>query len=166
MIEESWNKFVNHLKVEDTENLEKINPPATIEQLEKAKAVLGPLFHEDLQKIYKLANGFIQGAYILSDGYRILPIDEMLEKSLDLVGQVLITDVEAGEFKKIDKIKMVIFAIAKEDDEDIEQIGFSLRRNKTDIAIWYKEGGIHSFEEVVETGETFEEWFNDMLEYY
>ena len=166
MIEKIWNQFINYLKNEDQGNLKKINPPATKKQLEKAKKTLGSLFHEDIEKIYEKADGFIEGAYLLSDKYRILPIDEMLEKSLKLVGEVLITDWEAGESKKINKLTIVIFAVAKDDNEDIQQIGFSVRKNKTNITIWYKEGGIHTFEEVVETSETLEEWLNEMMEYY
>lgn len=166
MIEQIWDKFIGYLKAEDPEILKKINPPATKEQIDKAKKVLGSLFHEDIQKIYQMANGFAQGGYLLSDKYRILPIDEMLEKSLKLVGEIFITDTTVGEYKKIDKLKMIIFAVAKEDDEDIHQIGLSLRKNKTNIAIWYKEGGIHTFEEVIETSENLEEWFGEMMEYY
>ena len=161
-----WQNFLAGLEKYSSELIKEINPPATEAQLEKARTLLGPLFHPELEELYKIANGFAPGAYLLRDDYRILPLEEMIEKSLAIIGTTVPTDFEAGEYTTLKKLKLLVFAIAKEEDEDVEQVSISIKRGKTDISLWYKEGGIHDFEEVVSTSETLKEWLTVVVEEY
>ncbi len=165
-MEKIWNEFIGHLTKTEPESLSKINPPATTEQLNEAKAILGSVFHEDIEQLYHLANGFTEGAYLLRDDYRILPIDEMIKQSLALAGKRIFTDYEAGQSRKIKKGDMIVLALAEEDNCDVEKISISVTRGKTNVAIWFKEDGIHDYEEVIDTSETLEEWLTSVLEYY
>jgi hypothetical protein len=67
-----------------------------------------------------------------------------------------------------EKALHVLFAQAKDDDPDVEQVSLRLRSKvkPPSVEIWFREGGIHDWEEVVETGESLTEWFEECLEYY
>jgi hypothetical protein len=166
-MEKIWNKFIDSINQIDPEFLRKINPPATEELLNNAKTMLGPAFHEDVEQLYSLANGFADGAYLLTDYYRILPIDEMIAKSLALIGKRFTTDYEAGESMKTKKGELIILALVEEDDCDKEKIGVSVTTGKTDMAIWFKEGGIHDYKElIIDSSQTLEKWLTSLIDGY
>ena len=62
----------------------------------------------------------------------------------------------------------VLFAQAQDDDPDVEQVSLRLRSKvkSPSVELWFREGGIHDWDEVVETGESLTEWFAECLEYY
>ena len=165
-ISEVWERFLKLLEAHAPEVIGHIRPPASMEAIAAAEQRLKVVFPEELRQFYLLADGFQEGAYLLIDYYRILPLDEMVEASLAMVGQVVVMDFLAGEIEKPKKVVRLLFARAKEDDPDISQVTLRLRARKPYMETWYREGGVHDWEEVVETGESLTESIETYLEYY
>ena len=165
-ISEVWERFVALLKADSPQMVARIRPPASAEVLAEAEQRLQVVFPAELRHFYLLADGFAEGVYLLREDYRILPLGEMVEASLALVGEPVILDNLAGETEIPKKVVRLLFALAKEDDPDVSQVSLRLRTKKPCVEMWYREGGIHDWEEVVETDESLTEWLDDCLEYY
>ncbi len=161
-----WERFVKLLAADSPDRVARIRPPATVEAIAEAEQRLGAVFPEELRQLYLIADGFAEGVLLLRDDYRILPLSEMVEASLALVGKVVVMDYLAGEIEKPKKVVRLLFARAQEDDPDISQVSLRLRAKKSSVELWYLEGGIHDWEEVVEIGESLTEWIEGCLEYY
>ncbi len=112
------------------------------------------------------ADGFALGAFLLRDDYRILPVDEMVEASLGLVGASITLDFESGEVSRAKKVIRLVLARARPDDEDVEQISLRLRARKPTIEMWYREGGIHTYAEVVDWQESLTDWLALVVDEY
>jgi hypothetical protein len=122
---------------------------------------------EELLQLYSLADGFAVGAYVLRDGYRLLPLDEMIEASLALVGEPVVLDALAGEYSQVQRVIRLVFGQAQEDDPDIVQVSVRLWHRKwPSVEVWYRAGGIYDFEEVVDTQDSLTAWLEACLEYY
>ena len=98
----------------------------------------------------------------------ILPLGELVEASLALVGVPIPMDALALQVTVPKKVIRLLFARAKADHPDVEQVSVRLRSKlkPPSVEIWFREGGIHDWEEVVETGNTVTEWLDECLEYY
>src|SRR5215471_8814366 len=92
-----WAQFIDLLTAQSAALLAHIRPPATPEALAEAEQRLRRAIPEDLRRLYSLADGFVTGAYLLHDDYRLLPLGEMVEASLALVGEPVVLDELAGE---------------------------------------------------------------------
>ncbi|MGO8951447.1 MAG: SMI1/KNR4 family protein [Ktedonobacterales bacterium] len=147
--------------------LKQIRPPATIEGIQEAEQRLHCAIPDELQHLYLLADGFVEGAFLLRDTYRLLPLSEMVDATLALVGTPIIFDVLSGEVSLSNKVVRLVFAHAKADDPDVAQITLRLwPKKKPSVELWYREGGLHTFEEVVDWQESVTEWIGECLEYY
>src|SRR5262249_44657382 len=118
----AWARFIALLTTQSPELLEQIRPPAAPEALAAAEQRLRRALPQDLRQLYALADGFVAGAYLLRDDYRLLPLDEMVEASLALVGAPVVLDELAGEVSVAKTVIRLVVARAKEDDPDIEQV--------------------------------------------
>jgi cell wall assembly regulator SMI1 len=161
-----WARFITLLAADAPQMVERIRPPATAGALAEAEQRLAVALPEDMRQLYLLADGFAEGAFLLRDDYRILPLSEMIEASLALVGETVVLDYLAGEVEKPKKVTRLLFARAQEDDPDVSQVSVRLRAKKPSVELWYLEGGIHDWEEVVELGESVTEWIDGCLQYY
>jgi hypothetical protein len=122
---------------------------------------------EELRRLYSLADGFVAGAYLLHDDFRLLPIGEMVEASLALVGEPVVLDELAGEVSVSKKVIRLVFAQTREDDLDISQVSLRLwPKKQPSVEMWYRAGGIHDFEEVVDWQESLQTWLEGCLEEY
>jgi hypothetical protein len=167
-INDVWGQFVALLHMQTPMLVAYIRPPASAEDIADAEQRLGIDFPEEMRQLYLLADGFAEGAYLLRDAYRILPLGELVEASLALVGAPIMMDALALQVTVPKKILHVLFAQAKDGDPDVEQVSLRLRSKvkSPSVEIWFREGGIHDWEEVVETGESLTEWFDECLEHY
>src|SRR5262245_48108509 len=161
----SWARFIELLATQSSKLLEHIRPPATPESVAAAEQRLQRALPQDLRQLYSLADGFVAGAYLLQDNYRLLPIDEMVEASLALVGEPVVLDELAGQFSVSKRVIRLVFAHAKEDDDDISQVSLRLWPKKhPSVEMWYRAGGMHDFEEVVDWQESLTAWLEGCLE--
>ncbi|HET8846107.1 MAG TPA: SMI1/KNR4 family protein [Ktedonobacteraceae bacterium] len=163
-----WGRFVQFLASHAPAMVEQIRTPAKASAVAEAEQRLGVVFPEELRQLYLLADGFVEGAYLLRDDYRILPLDEMVEASLALVGEPIMMDGLLLQVAMPNKVIRLLFAQAREDDPDVKQVSVRLRSKLKPplVELWFREGGIHDWEEVVETGDTLTEWIEGCLEYY
>ena len=165
-ITEVWERFVKLLHAHAPQMVAHIRPPASTEAIAEAEQRLKVVFPGDLRQLYLLADGFAEGAYLLRDDYRVLPLSELVEASLALVGEPVILDYVAVEVSIPKKVVRLLFARAQEDNPDVSQVTFRLHARKPYMEIWYRKGGIHDWEEVVETWESLTEWIAECLDYY
>ena len=165
-ISDLWQRFVKLLEADSPQSVERIRPSASAEAIAEAEQRLKVVFPEELRQLYLLADGFAEGAFLLRDDYRILQLSEMVEASLALVGKVVVMDYLAGEIEKPKKVVRLLVARAQEDNPDVSQVSLRLRAKKPSVELWYLEGGVHDWEEVVEIGESLTEWIEGCLEYY
>jgi hypothetical protein len=162
-----WQRFIDLLTVQSPELLEHIRPPTTREALAEAEQRLQCTLPPELLQLYLLADGFATGAYLLRDDYRLLPLGEMIEASLSLVGEPVVLDEVAGEVSVAKKVIRLVFAQAKDNDPDISLASVRLWPKKQhSMEVWYRAGGIHDFEEVVDWQEGLTAWLEGCLEYY
>lgn len=161
-----WKQFVAYLEVDSPHALGHIRPEASVKAIAEAEQRLNVALPEELCQLYLIADGFAEGAFLLRDDYRILPLSEMVEASLALVGQVVVMDYLAGEVENPKKVTRLLFARSKEDDPDVSQVTLRLRAKNPSVELWYLEGGIHDWEEVVEIGKSLSEWIEGCLAYY
>jgi hypothetical protein len=167
-IDDVWGRFVTELEADVPARVGHIRPPVPAQEIAEAEQRLGIVLPEELRQLYLLADGFADGAYLLRDQYRILPLSEMIDASLALVGEPILMDSLALQVSVPQKVLHLVFAQAKEDDPDVEQVSLRLRSKlkPPSVEIWFREGGIHHWADVVETGETLTEWLDECLEYY
>ena len=145
--------------------MQRNRPPATPKALAEAEQRLRRALPDELRSIYSLADGFVAGAYLLHDDYRLLPIGEMVEASLALVGEPVVLDELAGQYSVAKKVTRLVFAQTKEDDPDISQVSLRLwPKKQPSVEMWYRAGGIHDFEEVVDWQESLPVWLEGCLE--
>lgn len=162
----AWGQFIDLLTAQSPELLEHIRPPATHAALTEAEQRLQCSLPEELLQLYSLADGFVARAYLLCDCYRLLPLGEAVEASLTLVGEPVVLDALAGELSLAQRVIRVVFARAKDDDPDVEQVSLRLwPKRRPTVEVWYRAGGIHDFEEVVDGRESLTEWIEECLEY-
>jgi hypothetical protein len=162
-----WARFTAVLTAQSPELLQHIRPPATLAALAAAEQRLQRPLPEDLRQLYSLADGFVAEAYLLRDDYRLLPLDEMVEASLALVGEPVITDELAGEVSVAKTVIRLVFAQAKDDDPDISHVSVRLwPKKRPSVEVWYRAGGIHDYEEVVDWQESLTAWLEGRLDYY
>jgi hypothetical protein len=162
-----WARFCGFLARDTPQFLPDIRPPATLSSIQEVEQRLSCTIPAELQHLFLLADGFSEGAFLLRDDCRLLPLSEMVDASLALVGIPIVLDVLSGQISRSNKVIRLLFAQAKADDPDIVQ--FSLRlwpKKQPSVEIWYREGGIHTFEEVVDGYESMAEWLEECLEYY
>jgi len=163
----TWARFIDLLTAQSPEHLQHIRPPAARAALAEAEQRLKCNLPEELRQLYSLADGFVAGAYLLRDDYRLLPLGEVVEASLALVGEPVVLDELAGEIAVAKKVIRLVFAQAKEDDADISQISMRLwPKKRPSVEVWYRAGGVHDFEEVVDWQESLSTWLEGCLEYY
>jgi cell wall assembly regulator SMI1 len=163
----AWTRFIELLTSQSPKLVEQIHPPATPAALAQAEQRLQCALPEELRALYSLADGFAAGAYLLGDDYRLLSLGEMVEASLGLVGEPVVLDALAGEVSVAKKVMRLVFAQAKEDDHDVAQVSLRLWPKKPpSVEVWYRAGGIHDFEEVVDWQERLSTWLESCLEYY
>jgi hypothetical protein len=161
----TWARFIDALTAQSPELLQHIRPPATPEALSEAEQRLRRAMPEELRRLYSLADGFVAGAYLLHDTYRLLPSGEMVEASLALVGEPVVLDALAAQFSRSKRVIRLVFAQAKEDDHDISQVGLRLwPKKQPSVEMWYRAGGIHDFEEVVDWQESLTAWLEGCVE--
>jgi cell wall assembly regulator SMI1 len=163
-----WQRFIDLLTAQSPEHLAAIRPPAPLEVLSAAEQRLGGVLPNELRQLYTLADGFASGAYVLRDDYRLLPVDEMVAASLTLVGEPVVLDALAGEVSQPRRVARLVIALARDDNPDVAQVSLRLRPDGRpgSVEIWYRAGGIHDFEEVVNSGESLATWLEECLEYY
>lgn len=166
-LEETWRRFIEYLAEQAPQAIAYIQGPASPESIEQAERRLNCVLPEALKDLYALADGFAADAYLLRDQYRILPLSEMVEASLALVGEPVVLDALAGEVAVTKKATRLIFAHARDDDPDVSQVSLRVwTRKRPSVELWYREGGIHDFEEVVDWDEDLATWIEECLEYY
>jgi hypothetical protein len=165
---EVWGRIVAILESHAPTLVGHIRLPASAQAVAEAAQRLGIVIPEELRQLYLLADGFAEGAYLLCDDYRLLPLGEMVEASLALVGVPILMDALALQVTVPKKVLHVLFARAREDNPDVEQVSLRLRSKlkPPSVELWFREGGIHDWEDVVETGDTLTEWFDACLDYY
>jgi hypothetical protein len=163
----AWGRYIDLLTAQSPELLDQIRPPAAPAALEGAAQRLRCSLPEELLQLYSVADGFVADAYVLRDDYRLLPIGEVVDASLALVGEPVVLDALAGELSMAKTVIRLVFARAKEDDPDVEQVTLRLwPRKPPSVEVWYRAGGIHDCEEVVDTGDSLTTWLEACLEYY
>ena len=163
----AWGRFIDLLTAQSPELLKQIRQPATRAALAEAEQRLHCPLPEELLQLYLLADGFAVGSYVLRDDYRLLPLEEMIEASLALVGEPVALDALAGEYSQAQRVIRLVFALAQEDDPDVVRVSLRLWPRKwPSVEKWYRAGGIHDFEEVVDTQDTLTAWLEACLEYY
>ena len=162
-MEQAWAQFTAYLQKNDPQAFAAINPPVTEQQLVEARSVLGDAFHGELERLYRLADGFAPGAFLLMDSYRILPLSEMIDDSLSLTGTRISTDYLAGESRKLKKFALLTLALTEHNNPDVERVSVSVSRGKSSVFLWCLEGGIHDWEEVVDWDESLEEWLTSLI---
>jgi hypothetical protein len=65
------------------------------------------------------------------------------------------------------KVIRLVFARAKDADPDVEQVSLRLwPKKRPSVELWYRAGGIHDFEEVVDWEESLTVWMEGCLVYY
>lgn len=166
-LEDMWGRFIEYLAEQSPQVITSVRAPASPESIEQAERRLNCALPEALQHLYALADGFVADAYLLRDQYRILPLSEMVETSLELVGEPVVLDALAGEVAVAKKATRLVFARAREDDPDVSQVSLRVwARKRPSVELWYREGGIHDFEEVVDWNEDLATWIEECLEYY
>jgi cell wall assembly regulator SMI1 len=166
-LEETWSRFIDYLAEQAPQAIASVRVPASSEAIEQAEQRLNCALPEALRQLYALADGFAADAYLLRDEYRILPLNEMVEASLGLVGEPVVLDALAGEVAVTKKVTRLVFAQARDDDPDVSQVSLRLwARKRPSVELWYREGGIHDFEEVVDWDENLATWLDECLEYY
>src|SRR5262249_34823920 len=112
----TWAQFIDLLTAQSPELLQHIRPPAAREVLADAEQRLQRTLPEDLRHLYSLADGFVAGAYLLHGDYRLLPLGEMVEASLALVGEPVVLDELTGEVCLAKTVIRVVVAQARDDD--------------------------------------------------
>jgi hypothetical protein len=163
----AWGRFIDLLTEQSPELLGHIRPPATREALAEAEQRLRCTLPEEFLQLYSLADGFVAGAYVLRDDYRLLPLGEVIEASLALVGEPVVLDAVAGEQSLARRVLRLVFARAKEDDPDVVQVSVRLwPKKRPGVEVWYRARGIHDIEEVVDTQDSLTAWLEACLEYY
>jgi hypothetical protein len=91
----------------------------------------------------------------------------MVEASLALVGESVILDELAGEVSVAKTLIRLVVAQAKVDDPDISQVSMRLwSKKQPSMEVWYRAGGVHFYEEVVDWQESLSVWLEGCLEYY
>jgi cell wall assembly regulator SMI1 len=166
-LEKTWSRFIDYLEAQAPQLIASIHAPASSEAIEQAERRLNCALPEALRQLYVLADGFAADAHLLRDEYRILPLSEMVKASLELVGEPVVLDALAGEVAVTNKVTRLIFAKAKANDPDVSQVSLNIwARKRPSVELWYREGGIHDFEEVVDWGEDLAAWTEECLEYY
>src|SRR5262245_35061678 len=100
----TWARFTALLTAQSPELLQHIRPPAAREELAEAEQRLHCTLPEELWQLYSLADGFVAGAYLLHDDYRLLPLGEVVKASLALVGEPIVLDELAGEVSVAKKV--------------------------------------------------------------
>lgn len=166
MIDSTWNTFLDFVRQDDPESLARVNPPASEEQLATAVSALGSALPDEVRDLYLLANGFGPNSFLLRDDYRLLPLDEMVAASMDLVGETVAVDAEAGVSLTFTEPSRLVLFDARDGDDDVERVCVRARKTRTRVELWFKQGGIHDFEELVDTELTLSDWFDEVLEYY
>ena len=163
-----WGRFAQLLESHAPAMVGHIRPPATASAIAEAEQRLLVVFPAELRQLFLLADGFAEGAYLLRDDYRILPLGVLVEASLALVGVPIPMDALALQVTAPQQVIRLLFARAKADNPDVEQVSLRLRSRlkPPSVEIWFREGGIHDWEEVVETSESLTEWLDECLEYY
>ena len=164
-MEQTWAAFVSAIERDSPASLALVNPPATDEQIEEARRELGSL-HPDLERLYRLADGFTPGAYLLLDSHRILPLAELIDDSRSLNGTYIVTDSEAGEGRKLGQFDLLTLTRTRPDVPDMSRVSVSVSRKKARVHVWFVEGGVHDFEEVVDTEESLDQWLDDAISDY
>ena len=66
-INEVWGRFVTLLESHAPALVGHIRPPATASAIAEAEQRLLVVFPEELRQLYLLADGFVEGAYLLRD---------------------------------------------------------------------------------------------------
>ena len=166
-LQSAWERFIDLLTAQSPKLLERIRPPATRTALAEAQQRLQCTLPEEIQHLYLLADGFVVGACVLRDEYRLLPLDEMVEASLALVGEPLVLDAVAGQHSQAHRVTRLVVFQAKEDDPDVVQVSVRLwPKKRPSVEIWYRAGGTHDVEEVLNTQGSLTAWLEDCLEYY
>jgi cell wall assembly regulator SMI1 len=165
-ISDVWARFVTLLAADAPQMVGRIRPPVTVEALAEAEKRLNVALPEDMRRLYLLADGFVEGAFLLRDDYRILPLSEMVEASLALINTPVITYFLAGKVETQKSITRLLFASAKENNPDVSQVSLRLHTKQPSVELWYREGGIHTWGEVVNTHWGLAEWLDICLEYY
>jgi cell wall assembly regulator SMI1 len=146
---------------------ERIRRAATTEMLADAEERLGRALPENMRQLYLLADGFAAGAYLLRDDYRVLPLGEMVQVSLALMGQPVVLDELAGAVSVLKQVTRFVFVRAKDEDPDVEQVSLRLRtKRRPSVELWYRAGWIHDFDEDVDREESVTEWIEGCLVYY
>jgi hypothetical protein len=164
---DTWEHFITLLTAQSPQLLEHIRPPATQETVTVAEHRLHCTLPQELRHLYALADGFREEAYLLRDDFRLLPLSELAEANLTLVGEPIILDVLAGDVSVAKSIIRVVFAVAKEDNLDASQVSLRLwPKKRPSVEIWYRAGGIHDFEEVVDSHDSLHVWLEACLDYY
>lgn len=166
-LEGTWSRFIEYIVAQSPLMMEHIRAPASPEAIEQAERRLNCALPEALRQLYLLADGFAADAYLLRDQYRVLLLSEMVEASLALVGEPVVLDALAGEVAVTKKVTRLIFAHARDDDPDVSQVSLRVwARKRASVELWYREGGIHDIEEVVDWNEDLAAWIEECLEYY
>jgi hypothetical protein len=161
-----WTHFVDLLGKHSPGAATRIRPRAAPEVIAAAEARLGRALPGDLRALYARCDGFEAGAFLLRDDYRVLPVEEMVAESLALVGEPVVLDALAGQVTIPKKVVRLVFAPARPDDVDVVQCSIRLRAKRPTVEVWFREGGIHGDEEVVDTNLSLAEWIEECLEYY
>jgi cell wall assembly regulator SMI1 len=160
-VKECWEKFIQYLSEEERIML---CLPVTEVALDRAQSRLDCQIPPELRTMYMMADGFQKDAFLLRDDYRVLTLEEMILESEKK--PLVVIDEMAGEFEEPDRVTRLIFAVTEEDNRDIQQVSLHLDEDDATVEIWFKEGGIHDFEEVVDTELSLGEWLEECLEYY
>ena len=165
-LQSAWERFIDLLSAQSSELLEHIRPPATRPALAEAEQRLQCTLPEELQQLYLLADGFRAGVCVLRDEYRLLPIDEMVEASLALVGEPASAGCSAGQHSEARRVIRLVVLQTKEDDPNAVKVSVRLwpKRQPT-VEIQYRAGGTHDVEEVLHTQGSLTAWLEDCLEY-
>jgi hypothetical protein len=160
-VKKSWERFVEFLSQEEKEEL---CLAVSDDALNNAQQLLDCIFPLEFYTLYRLADGFKKDAFLLRDDYRILPLEDMVAESIKK--PLVVTDEMSGEFENPDTVVRLIFAVTKEENRDIQQVSLYLHEDGASVETWFKEGGIHDFDEVIDTELSLVDWLEECLEYY
>ena len=172
-IENLWKRFIQNIQNDKTDSdlISGFNSPAHPNEIRQIEALLKISLPNNLKQLYYCCNGFSKDIFI-GDGFRLLPVQEMAEKTIAFYNTLFVTDELAGEFFYWNnkKVTRLFFADYKKQHEDIYFEGLLIRKKgnaiKEETFIYYKADGIHDYEEVVDTGETLAEWLEGKIDIY
>jgi hypothetical protein len=149
-----WKRFRGFLEQRTPGATAHLRPPVTEAQLKAAEAQLGVALPKALRALYLLCDGFEKDQYLLRDDLRLLPLDELVARTVDSRGQA--RHAWAREH--------LVFAVTRPQDPDIEQVSLKLPAEK--VEIWYRAGGVHEVKEVLSTGGSLSSWLDDCMGFY